>query len=277
MRILTAFLILISVGQLMGINVRVYSGPGTTNTTVVLSELKRSLQIDLQKKRVKVDLITSSELLKGDWLSDTNILVIPGGRDLPYCNCLNGRGNELIREFVENGGAYLGLCAGGYYAGSSLSFAEGTPIEVTGKRELDFFPGRVVGPVYPLFDYYSGLGSRLAPILWIDEKEKKRVTSLFYKGGGYFEKANDFTHQGVSVLASYHDLKLKADLPAVVEIVIKKGKAILTGIHPEYGVHDVKEWQNDIYMSSLLSEMEKFERERRLFLSYLLKRLLTYP
>ena len=94
------------------------------------------------------------ELLAGEWMSSCLMLVMPGGADLPYCRQLNGPGNELIRgaqpccwlnmpsdvgkqsqilthstmsaAYVEDGGSYLGLCAGAYYACSYVEFDLGT-------------------------------------------------------------------------------------------------------------------------------------------------------
>lgn len=42
--------------------------------------------------------------------------VIPGGRDLPYCRDLNGYINDRIIRYVKEGGVYMGICAGAYYA-----------------------------------------------------------------------------------------------------------------------------------------------------------------
>ena len=55
--------------------------------------------------------------------------VMPGGADRPYCAALNGEGNRRIRAFVEAGGAYLGLCAGAYYASQRVEFELGSRCE----------------------------------------------------------------------------------------------------------------------------------------------------
>ncbi|MEW5299670.1 MAG: hypothetical protein WDW36_002662 [Sanguina aurantia] len=70
---------------------------------------------------------------------------MPGGADLPYCRLLNGQGNNMITEYVKGGGSYLGLCAGAYYGCSSVEFEPGSSMEVSGDRELAFFPGVAVG------------------------------------------------------------------------------------------------------------------------------------
>jgi glutamine amidotransferase-like uncharacterized protein len=54
---------------------------------------------------------------------DAVLLAVPGGADLPFCKALNGAPNERIRRFVEEGGAYLGICAGAP-AGKSPSMQE---------------------------------------------------------------------------------------------------------------------------------------------------------
>jgi glutamine amidotransferase-like uncharacterized protein len=51
-------------------------------------------------------------------------------------------------EYVRAGGAYLGLCAGAYYACSRVEFEPGGPLEVVGNRELGFFPGVAAGAAY---------------------------------------------------------------------------------------------------------------------------------
>src|SRR6185295_82858 len=72
------------------------------------------------------------------------LFVMPGGADLFYAEKLNGAGNKAIRRWTEKGGAYLGICAGAYYGCHSLGWAEGTQQEISGPRELGFFPGRAI-------------------------------------------------------------------------------------------------------------------------------------
>jgi hypothetical protein len=37
-------------------------------------------------------------------------------------------GVRRVRDFVEKGGGYLGLCAGAYFAASSIEFEKGSPL-----------------------------------------------------------------------------------------------------------------------------------------------------
>ncbi|KAG2452489.1 hypothetical protein HYH02_002728 [Chlamydomonas schloesseri] len=113
---------------------------------------------------VHVRFLSTSELLEGSWVDRCLLLIMPGGADLPYCKHLNGRGNRIIRGYVEAGGAYLGICAGAYYACSRVEFEPGSRLQVVGDRELAFFPGRARGAAYPGFDYLSEAGSTAAPL-----------------------------------------------------------------------------------------------------------------
>lgn len=56
--------------------------------------------------------LSGDDVLAGGWSSECVGIVFPGGRDTPYHDKLHGTGNRVIRKFVEQGGWYLGLCAG---------------------------------------------------------------------------------------------------------------------------------------------------------------------
>ncbi|KAK9916190.1 hypothetical protein WJX75_009851 [Coccomyxa subellipsoidea] len=141
--------------------VLVYDGEGAGSRSVVsaVESLRNSLS-----PQVQVQQLGPEKLLSGTWQDGCLMLVMPGGADLPYCRQLNGHGNSLIRGFVEAGGAYLGLCAGAYYACSYVYFALGTKLEVKGARELAFFLGVAAGPVYAGFRYESENGAHAARV-----------------------------------------------------------------------------------------------------------------
>ncbi|KAK9813904.1 hypothetical protein WJX73_004231 [Symbiochloris irregularis] len=141
--------------------VLVYAGKGA-GTRSVLSAVE-TLRGSLQDS-ILVAQIGAEDILSSRWQQGCLLLVMPGGADLPYCQALNGKGNELIRDFVETGGAYLGLCAGAYYGCSRIEFELGTPLEVRGSRELKFFGGVARGGVFSGFKYMSEAGAVAAPI-----------------------------------------------------------------------------------------------------------------
>ncbi|PIS03174.1 MAG: hypothetical protein COT85_03900 [Chlamydiae bacterium CG10_big_fil_rev_8_21_14_0_10_42_34] len=167
--------------------------------------------------------ITASDILQGG-LDPISIFIMPGGRDRPYHLALKGDANAQLRTFVEQGGTYLGICAGAYYGCATVDFERGHPLEVYESRELCFFKGSAVGPVYGkgIFDYRSEKGARLAKI-----GTEVGTFDVYYKGGCTFE--GDLSH--VKILARYLDLPNQP--PAIIECKVGKGKAILSGVHIE--------------------------------------------
>src|SRR5439155_581244 len=91
--------------------------------------------------------LSKEEILRGE-LARYSLFIMPGGRDQPYHAGLQGEANQQIRAFVEEGGAYVGICAGAYYGSARVEFDRGFPLEVCEERELCFFSGTAVGPAY---------------------------------------------------------------------------------------------------------------------------------
>lgn len=176
-------------------------------------------------------------LIKGGWEKDTRLLIMPGGRDQPFHTLLQGLGNQRIAEFVAGGGRYLGLCAGGYYGSAFIEFEKGGELEICAPRELAFFPGRAVGPAYGLgaFCYQTEKGARTAQLSW-----SGGITPTYFNGGCAFEAPE--SHPGTTTLARYHDL---SDRPAAAVLcTVGKGRALLTGAHPEYSPASRPLWQH---------------------------------
>ena len=89
-----------------------------------------------------LDLVVIDISLSGGWQKTTALLIIGGGYDLGYINALKSEGTAMIRKYVEDGGSYLGICAGGYFGCNYIEFDKGGPLEVCGKRELGFYSGQ---------------------------------------------------------------------------------------------------------------------------------------
>lgn len=202
--------------------VYVYTGPGAgfRSSLSAIDALRRALV-----PTVMIKTLDTSSLLDGSWQADAIMIVMPGGADLPYCQYLNGNGNQHIRSFVEQGGRYLGLCAGAYYACAHVEFEIGTSLEVTGHRELAFFPGTARGSVYAGFDYASESGAIAAPLCFGDTRCRDYIN-----GGPEFILPALVDNTKYKVLARYLD---KNEAVAAVSCKVGKGVAILCGTHPE--------------------------------------------
>lgn len=254
-----------------------------------------------QRAHFMVDTITPEELLRDNWTRSCSLVVMPGGRDLPYVAKLRGLGNQKIKDFVHNGGSYLGLCAGGYYGAATVEFAKGDPVlEVIGSRELNFYPGVARGPVFPGFQYKSNVGGkacsvRLTPqaislvrATFPDESGKpavawepdSNVVARFYINGGCSfvipdTRAPAGAHPVVDVLAEYQGADGHEGFAAVVKCRVGRGVAVLSGVHFEASSGMLSaEFQNDAHIAELLPELTASEQHRELLFGSIVKHLL---
>lgn len=247
-------------------NVLVYSGKGTTKESV--KHTIESLRFHLSPYYAVV-MVSESALLNDPWQNKTAMLVVPGGADLPYCDVLNGRGNTLISQFVRKGGKFIGFCAGGYYAAKRCEFEVGDPhMEVSGPRELAFFPGTAKGCVYRGFKYGSHAGARAAPTTVTPVlKDVPPQVAMYYNGGGMFMDAS--RHPNVQILARYSgetDVADGGDMAAVVHCKVGRGDVLLTGTHPEYTTALMRPDPLDLHFRSVVADLEQHESGRRQFL-----------
>ena len=231
------------------VNVLIYAGIGATVESVrhATWSLRRLLG-----PNYAVVTVTGDQIVREPWTTSCALLVMPGGADLGYCRTLNGEGNRRIKQYVQMGGKYLGLCAGGYYGCAKCEFEVGKRgMEVVGDRELGFFPGTCRGLAFPGFVYHSEAGTRAAELMVKKEAlvaEGGAVPETFrayYNGGGVFVDAASY--KGVEVLASFTE-KLEVDAgegnAAIIYCRVGDGAAVLTGPHPEY--------VNDTVLNTLL-------------------------
>lgn len=254
-------------------NVLVYSGQGTTTESV--KHCLESLRLHLSPYYAVVT-ISEQSILNDPWIYKTSLLVIPGGADLPYCNVFNGEGNRKISQFVRKGGKFLGFCAGGYYGSARVEFEVGNPrLEVSGPRELQFFPGTSKGCAYKGFVYESHKGSRAA---FIDVNTSILTDSPaqvvnYYNGGGVFLNASKYA--GVQVLATYSaDIDVEdTERAAVVYKKFGKGDVILTGTHPEFTPSLLKESDGDEKYAKVIQTIRDGDHGRRMFFKSCLGKL----
>lgn len=220
-------------------------------------------------KQEKLELISWADrklLQKDGWQKDTRLLIIPGGRDIPYHEALKGDGNRRIADFVHEGGSYLGICAGAYYGSALIEFEQGGPLEVLATRELKFFPGLARGPAYGLgkFCYQSGKGSQIARMLLSNAD----LSAAYFNGGCSFVNADKYDE--VHVLARYADIEEQP--VAIVHCKVGQGRAILCGVHPEYSANFSLTQKN--MRGSQLAELTEAETMRRALFQRILMELL---
>ncbi|KAI5478128.1 hypothetical protein MNV49_005392 [Pseudohyphozyma bogoriensis] len=215
-------------------NVLVYNGSGVSSASrdYALYSLKSFLS-----SAYDVQLVSPKSLRTEPWEDSCAALVFPGGRDLPYQYDLAGKGNDRIRQYVKNGGRYLGFCAGAYYASARVEFEVGSELEVVGDRELRFFPGVCKGTAFPGFEYSTEAGAREVAVqlnrtAWRDHwSQSPESVQVWYNGGGYFVEPEEGS-TSISVLGRYS--QLPGSPVAGVKCDVGSGTAVLWGVHPEH-------------------------------------------
>jgi len=160
--------------------------------------------------------------IQNNYLSSSNFKVVffPGGYAYGYQLGLDGHESK-IRSFVNNGGGYMGVCAGSFYASSSIVW-DGTTYDYP----LDLFSGQDIGPlsdIAPWPDY------DLAPININDSVIGNLGNQQqFYYGGGY-----KTTPSGTSTVATYQHTGQYSGEPDAIRFTYGDGHVLLVGTHPE--------------------------------------------
>ena len=105
-------------GEDVPVRVAVFDGTGVGASAEKLIEALQSSE----DRRVEVCRITADEIRQGE-LSGVDVLVHPGGSGSKQGAALEEEGRKAVRTFVNDGGGYLGVCAGAYLATNDYSWS----------------------------------------------------------------------------------------------------------------------------------------------------------
>jgi len=120
MRLLCTFVLLFitSVASAAPIKVAVFEGDGVGKScTNLLTILDNSSKIQLEVSRV-----TTADIVAGK-LDEFDVLIHPGGSGSKQGNDLGEDGRQQVRQFVSQGGGFLGVCAGAYLATNDYTWS----------------------------------------------------------------------------------------------------------------------------------------------------------
>ncbi|MES2856490.1 MAG: BPL-N domain-containing protein [Bdellovibrionota bacterium] len=156
-----------------------------------------------------VDYVSASEVTP-EVFENAVLWVQPAGNAISAANALGEKRLAMIREFVKQGGGYLGFCAGAFLADTTVDDYG----KVTGIGLLPF----------PTADYEVNDTDNI-DMVWMNWRGDRR--HVFFNGGATFEIG--LAHPAVDVIATYGpDRK-----PATIHTQYGKGQVVLTGAHPE--------------------------------------------
>jgi glutamine amidotransferase-like uncharacterized protein len=175
-----------------------FAGAGTSRNDVA------ALKAILESNQLAYTTVNSSQLnAMGDsQIRGHRLLIVPGGNFVDIGNGLTSGTTANIRSAVQHGLNYLGICAGGFFAGHSPY----NGLNLTSGVRFGFYAAEGRG-VRKAAVAIAGVG---APTL-----------------EHYWEDGPQFTGWG-TVVGKYPD-----GTPAVVEGTFGSGWVILSGVHPE--------------------------------------------
>lgn len=184
-----------------------FAGTGTSPGDVAAIE-----QI-LKHNHIGYSSVSSAQLneMSESQISRYRLLIVPGGNFIEIGNGLTPIATTNIRNSVQNGLSYLGICAGAFFAGNS------------GYNGLNLTSG-------VRFSFYAaesrGIRKAAVAITRIDGPTLDQ----------YWEDGPQFRGWGV-VVGKYPD-----GTPAIVEGTFGRGSVILAGVHAEAP----ERWRNEI-------------------------------
>jgi glutamine amidotransferase-like uncharacterized protein len=162
--------------------------------------------------------------IKDGALDNFSILCVPGGNMYQYAQDLSSTGIENIKNFVRDGGGYVGICGGAYFAGEKIVW-RGNQLPMS---SLEFFPGTAKGPFDDIVPYPDSGMCRVNitdTTHPITRSEPDSVWILYYWGPAFIPEDN----ADVTILGRYHI----TDQPMMLALNYGHGRAFLIGTHPE--------------------------------------------
>ncbi|MCV6599827.1 MAG: BPL-N domain-containing protein [Alphaproteobacteria bacterium] len=181
----------------------------------------------------KIKRITSEEV-ENDALKNEkpDVLFMPGGNATKYSKDLKGESIQKIRDFVQDGGIFQGICAGAYFA-SELFYYENP--KTGNKIELSSEQDEVLGVNYVMATSEPHEHLKEAKIkdgcqvkVKYDNNRKDKFVQVYYNRGPYLTNLKD----GINPKGIYADI-YEGEV-AVAENNYGRGKVVVSGVHPEF-------------------------------------------
>ncbi|MDO5308963.1 MAG: BPL-N domain-containing protein [Planctomycetia bacterium] len=172
--------------------------------------------------------LVSPEQIRGGALKDYDVVIFPGGTASGERNALGPEGWVELRQFISNGGGYLGVCAGAYMALVDSSRSEGRLINAELKE---------------------GAWERGDAVLEIELTDEGRQAlgdvagrfKIAYENGPIIQPANYSELTAFTTLAYFRTeiaknnapVGAQVDSPAIAYGAYGKGRVVISSPHPE--------------------------------------------
>lgn len=227
-KLVTGFILLfftfsiISVSALNGADLAIYTGSGTWEHSII------AFKKFLEWKNLTWEEITAWDINHNDLRPFYKGIFIPGGWAYNYKKSIHDIGNQNIRDFVNSGGAYIGMSAGAYYACDNVRW-EGKDYPYY----LNLFHGDCIGPIDEIAPWPNYIMTKMTMNQVHEANIYEPATEdILYYGEPYFVP---YQGQEMQTLASWNvPSNPTADkAPGIIGFNYGQGRVLLVGPHPE--------------------------------------------
>jgi len=204
------------------INIGLYIGDGSSEKGI-----KQFIK-NISLSKHSIIKLSSSDILNKD-LSMFDVLAFTGGSGSKQALSLTDEGRIKVKNYIEKGGKYLGICAGAYLATTGFDWSLGViDVETISQIEWERGKGLVTLSVttegHKMFDSFP------------DSFE------IRYANGPILKKSHMAGLRDYTVIASYSTEisengvapEVMKDTPAIILGDYGKGKVCIIGPHAEY-------------------------------------------
>lgn len=130
--------------------INVYADLGVRATTILVWHSFFSTHFP----EIKINYVTAKDILSGK----PEAILFPGGSASIFAKTLGKKKRKDVKKWVENGGKYIGVCAGAYLASETYSWSLGiSPVKISrpwrrGHHQVDI----LLAKEYRAVDYFNG-------------------------------------------------------------------------------------------------------------------------
>jgi glutamine amidotransferase-like uncharacterized protein len=207
------------------VDVAVYSDSGTWDAGII------AFEHFLDWKGLTHERVDAAAVNSGVLPTRYRCFYVPGGYSYDYARAITTRGERSIRDLVDAGGAYIGICAGAYYAADHVDW-EGGSYPYT----LGLFRGTARGALAEIAPWpdYTLTTIRTNPLHPVTREQPRTLTTLYFGGPAFLPDA-DFP---VDTLATWD---AAGDQCAIIGFPYGSGRVLLVGPHPEIEENDARD------------------------------------
>ncbi len=210
-----------SSGGPAAIRIALYQGPGTggPGPPNLMKRLNHAPEFSISQ-------LTPDDI-RGGALSNYHVVIFGGGSGSKQAEALGESGRSAVRQFVGEGGGYIGICAGAYLATSGYSWS------------LNLINARTVSPKWE-----RGKGQVKVELTEAGRAilgERTGQIDVLYANGPIVKPAGKIDLPGFDTLAFFRTEMAKndspvgvmVDSPAIFSAAYQRGQVVCISPHPE--------------------------------------------